>query len=157
MHATHLEIDTKSKEPKLRTKKYGETRAAASKIYHVKIKQSCTKHQKYHAKITKNMKSYLHETNFVLVVSQVKKHNEIFKVLCIQSVLYHQKFYCKYDFMFFVILSWYFWCLMQLCLIFTCQIFYAAARVTQYSLVRDFGFLFSVSVSIFQVLFNRLF
>ena len=35
-----------------------------------------------------------------------------------QSVLYHQKFSCKSDFMFFVISSWYFWYLVQLCLIF---------------------------------------
>ena len=56
-----VETDTKSEELKSRTKKYSETRAAASKIYHVKIKQICTKHQKYHAKITKHMKSHLQE------------------------------------------------------------------------------------------------
>ena len=66
----------------------------------------------------------------------------------------HQKFSCKSDFMFFVISSWYFWCLVQFCLIFTWQIFYAAARVSPYFLVRDFGSLFSVSVSRFSSAFQ---
>ena len=59
--------NTKNKEPKSPPTKYGETRAAASKIYHVKIKQSCTKHQKYHAKITKNIKSHLQEMWVIIV------------------------------------------------------------------------------------------
>ena len=63
------ETDTKSKEPKSRTKRYGETRAAASKNYNVKIKQSCTKHQKYHAKNhEKHEVTFTGETNFVLIL-----------------------------------------------------------------------------------------
>ena len=30
-----------------------------------------------------------------------------------QNILYHQKSTCKVDFMFFLILPWYFWCLRQ--------------------------------------------
>ena len=51
-----LETVTKSKKPKSRQKKYGKTRAAAKKVCKVKNKQSCTKHQKYHDEIMKNMK-----------------------------------------------------------------------------------------------------
>ena len=49
-----------------------------------------------------------------------------------QSVLYHQKFSCKSDFMFLVILRWYFWYLVQMCLILHCKFVYAAARVSTY-------------------------
>ena len=47
-----VKVKNQNHEPK----KYGETRAAALKNCHVKIKQICTKHKKYHDKITKNMK-----------------------------------------------------------------------------------------------------
>ena len=56
-----LKTDNERKKQKLRTKKYGKTRAVAYKNCHLKAKQSCTKHQKYHNEITKNMKSLLQE------------------------------------------------------------------------------------------------
>ena len=51
----------KVKKPKTQSKKYSETGAAAYKKCYAKIKQSCTKYQKYHDEITKNMKSLLQE------------------------------------------------------------------------------------------------
>ena len=80
-----------------------------------------------------------------------------FAAIHVQSVLYHQKFSCKCDFMFFVISSWYCWCLVQHWLIFTLQIFYSAARVSPYFLVRHFGSLLSVAVSRFSSAFQLLF
>ena len=44
-------------------------------------------------------------------------------------MMYHQKFSCKSDFMFLVILTWYFWCSIQICLILYCKFVYAAAQV----------------------------
>ena len=55
----NVKTDTESKGPKSWTKKYDETRAAAWKIWHVKIKQSCTKHQKYYEEILQK-----HEVTF---------------------------------------------------------------------------------------------
>ena len=56
--------------------------------------------------------------------------------------------------MFFVISWWYFWCLVQFCLIFTWKIFYAAAPVSPYFSGRDFGSWFLVSVSRFPNAFQ---
>ena len=64
-----------------------------------------------------------------------------------QSVLYHQKHSCKSDFMFFVILLWYFRRLVQLCLIFKWKFFHIAEQVSPYFLVRNFCFcIFIVSL-----------
>ena len=57
---------------------------------------------------------------------------KVFSPMISQSVPYHQKFSCKSDFMFLVILLWYFWYLVQMCLILHCKFVYAAARVSPY-------------------------
>ena len=57
----NLETDNESKKQKVWSEKHGETRAAGSKNCHLKIKQSCSKHQRYNSEIMKNMKSLLQE------------------------------------------------------------------------------------------------
>ena len=57
----------------------------------------------------------------------------------------------------FVIWTWYFWCVVKLCLIFTRQVFYAATQGLPYFLVREFGSFLSVSVSRFSSAFQPFF
>ena len=74
-----------------------------------------------------------------------------------QSVLYHQKFSCKSDFMFFVIPPWYFWCLVQLCLIFNGNFFMLQHEFHHIFWFVIFVFLLSFSVCEFSTTFNQFF